>query len=99
MSEYIPSPIDTSDIDLPPELERLAESIASNVHEVWASGRMAQGWTYGPQRDDKLKTHSCLVPYSELTEDEKDYDRATSRETLRLILKLGFRILPPDDAE
>lgn len=93
--KYIPRPIDTSDVQLPPELEPLAEQIARNVHEVWAKGRLDDGWTYGPERSESLRTHSCLVPYDELTEEEKDYDRSTSRETIRLILKLGFRIEPP----
>jgi len=93
--KYTPSPIDTSEVKLPDALEQLAERIAENVHEVWAEGRMAEGWTYGPERNDKLKTHRCLVPYDELSEEEKAYDRATSRETIKLILKLGFKIVPP----
>jgi hypothetical protein len=53
---------------------------------------MAEGWQYGPVRDDQLKTHPGLVPYDELSESEKDYDRQTSMETLRLITSLGFEI-------
>ncbi len=92
MKEYIPHPIDTSGVELPPELQALAEEIARNVHEVWSASRIAEGWTYGPRRDDRAKTHPCLVPYEELSESEKDYDRATSAETLKLIVKLGFDI-------
>lgn len=92
MKEYIPRPIDTSGVELPPELQALAEEIARNVHEVWSASRIAEGWTYGPRRDDRAKTHPCLVPYEELSENEKDYDRATSAETLKLIVKLGFDI-------
>lgn len=89
---YVPQPIDTSDIQLPEELEALVEKMAKNVHEVWAETRIKQGWTYGPERDDKLKKHPCLIPYEELPEEEKEYDRGTSVGTLKLILKLGFRI-------
>lgn len=92
MKTYTPNPIDTSDVKLPAELEELAEKIAENVHEVWSAGRIADGWTFGGQRDDANKNHPCLVPYSELTEAEKDYDRRTSQETVKLILKLGFDI-------
>ena len=92
MKEYIPHPIDTSGVELPPELQALAEEIARNVHEVWSASRIAEGWTYGPRRDDRAKTHPCLVPYEELSESEKGYDRATSAETLKLIVKLGFDI-------
>lgn len=90
--EYTPVPADLKGIELPAELCELAEEIARNVHEVWSQNRLADGWTYGPERDDVKKTHPCLVPYDALTEEEKDYDRATSLETLKLIVKLGFKI-------
>lgn len=90
--KYIPQPIDTTDVKLPRELEKLVEQMSKNVHEVWAESRIKQGWTYGEQRNDELKTHPCLVPYEELPEEEKEYDRNTSIETLKLIMKLGFKI-------
>ena len=90
--EYIPQPIDTSDVKLPEDLELLVEQMSKNVHEVWAETRISQGWTYGEQRNDELKTHPCLVPYEDLPEEEKEYDRNTSIGTLKLILKLGFEI-------
>lgn len=89
---YVPQPMDTSDVRLPEELSELIEQMAKNVHEVWAQSRISQGWTYGPERDDVLKHHPCLVPYEELPEEEKAYDRDTSLETLKLITKLGFSI-------
>ena len=89
---YRPQPADTSEVGLPEELTLLAEQLAENVHEVWAAARMAQGWTLGPERDDLLKTHPCLVPYAELPESEKAFDRNTCLGTLRLIVKLGFDI-------
>lgn len=92
MKEYIPNPADTHDVNLPKELEPLIEKMAKNVHEVWSQKRMNEGWAYGPERDDVKKTHPCLVPYEELPESEREYDRATSQETLRLILKSGFEI-------
>lgn len=91
-NNYIPKPIDTKDVELPDALQALAEDIAKNVHEVWSAGRMKDGWTYGAERDDVLRKHPCLVPYEELSESEKEYDRNTSVETIKLILKLGFRI-------
>ena len=89
---YTPQPIDTSDVELPEELELLVEQMSKNVHDVWAETRIKQGWTYGEQRNDELKTHPCLVPYEELPEEEKEYDRNTSIGTLKLIMKLGFKI-------
>lgn len=89
---YIPNPIDTSDIELPEELLALTEKIAENVHENWSAGRIAEGWTYGEERDDKKKTTPCLIPYVELPEIEKEYDRVTALQSLKLIIALGYKI-------
>lgn len=89
---YIPTPINTSDIELSDELKQLTEQMARNVHDIWALGRLKDGWTHGPERNDALKKHPCLVDYDELPENEKEYDRNTAIETLKLILKLGWKI-------
>ena len=91
-NKYLPQPMDTSDIQLPVELNELLEKMARNVHEVWAKSRIDQGWVFGQERNDLKKTHPCLVPYEELPEIEKGYDRDTAQETLKLICKLGFKI-------
>lgn len=90
--KYVPQPIDTNDILLPEELDLLVEQMAKNVHEVWALSRINQGWKYGNTRDDIKKEHPCLIPYEELPEEEKAYDRDTALSTLKLIKKLGFNI-------
>lgn len=89
-------PIDTTDVILPEELLDLTELIASNVHSVWAVGRVAEGWTYGDVKNVEKKETPLLVPYDELPESEKDYDRHTALETLKLIIKLGYTIVGPD---
>ena len=89
---YKPEPKDTSGIELEPELSELTELIAENVHDLWAQSRIAEGWTYGEERNEKLRTTPCLVPYSELPESEKEYDRNTALGTLKLIKALGYRI-------
>ena len=89
---YNPKPINTDDIVLSDDLLELKEKIAENVHEVWAAGRIADGWTYGQVRDDGAKTTPCLVPYCDLPESEKEYDRNTAFQTLKLIIALGYRI-------
>lgn len=89
---YIQEPIDTSGIELPEEILDLCEKIAENTHDVWARGRIAEGWTYGGNRDDAKKETPCLVPYPELPESEKEYDRNTAMETLKLIVKMGYAI-------
>ena len=97
MKHYHPTPAETGGILLPEGLLALAEEMARNTHEVWAAGRLAEGWTWGPVRDDALKQHPCLVPYDELPEEEKDYDRRTSQETLRFILSFGYEIRCPGE--
>jgi ryanodine receptor 2 len=92
---YVPRPIDTGGVTLPPELERLADRLAEHVHDLWAQARLAEGWTYGPRRDDRAKTHPGLVPYADLTDREKAYDRRTALGTLKAILALGYKLGPP----
>jgi hypothetical protein len=96
MDYYHPRPIDTSTVCLSWEILGLLERLAENAHDVWARGRLAQGWTYGPVRDDTAKKHPCLVPYSDLPESEKEYDRQTALQTLKAIIALGYRIEPHD---
>lgn len=92
---WIPCPIDTSAVYLQEDLATLIERLAENVHDHWASQRIADGWTFGPDRDDAQKKHPDLVPYADLPESEKVYDRRVARETLKTILALGYRIEPP----
>lgn len=92
MKEYIPNPMDTSSVSLPEELLPLVEDLAKNVHEVFVQNRMKEGWKYGPVRDDAKKENPTMVPYEDLPESEKAYDRATSQETLKFILSKGFHI-------
>ena len=89
---YDPHPIDTAHIDLPADVAELTERLAENTHDVWARQRMKEGWTFGPKRDDAGKYHPGLVPYADLSETEKEYDRKTAVETLKMIVAMGYRI-------
>ena len=91
-NQYIPAPVDTTNVQLPEELMALAEAISKNVHEVWAQNRMNEGWTFGPVRDDEKRQTPCLVPYEQLSEEEKAYDRNTALATLKFIVSQGFEI-------
>ena len=90
--DYDPQPIKVEDIVLDADLEDLTEAIAENAHDIWARARMDEGWTYGPVRDDTRKLHPDLVPYSQLPDSEKEYDRIMAMNTLRLVRRLGFDI-------
>ena len=94
---YNPQPINVEDIDLDTNLEELTEAIAENAHDIWARARMDEGWTYGPVRNDELKQHPDLIPYSQLPDSEKEYDRLMAMNTLRLVRRLGFNIINSKD--
>ena len=89
---YRPAPIETSSVPLPPGLEALTERLAENAHDIWAAQRLADGWTFGPKRDDAAKKHPCLIPYADLPDSEKAYDRQAAMGTLKAMLALGYRI-------
>ncbi len=93
MQEYIPRPVDTSDVEVSDEILEIAELMARNTHEIWSKGRMDEGWVYGEKQDREQKTHPSLVPYDELSEEEKDFDRRTSLGALKFLLKMGFKII------
>ena len=89
---YTPKPINTDGVVLSDDLLALTEKIAENVHDVWAQNRIEQGWIYGENSDDNFKTSPCLLPYSELPDNEKIYDRETALSTLKLSVALGYKI-------
>lgn len=92
---YTPNPIDTSHVELSEEILELTELLARNTHEVYVQQRLSEGWTYGPRRDDETKQNPTLVPYEDLPEEEKEYDRRTALETLKALLALGYRVARP----
>lgn len=75
------------------EIAGLTEKLAENVHEIWMAGRIAEGWTYGEHIDEAAKKTPLLVPYSQLPESEKEYDRRTALGTLKMIQESGFKIV------
>ena len=89
---YEPTPINTDGVALPSELADLAECLAEHNHDVWARQRIRDGWTYGPARDDSAKTHPDLVPYGDLPEGEKEYDRKTAAELIKAVIVLGWEV-------
>lgn len=97
-SAYKPQPVDTSKIELGEDLRAKLEALARNNHEVWSQARAAEGWKYGPERNDARKEHPGLVPYEQLTEAEKEIDRGTVVQTLKAAAALGFEIRRGVDA-
>lgn len=91
--KYVPNPINVDDVVLPKEVENLTEYIAENAHEEWARGKFKEGWVYGPKRDKEKKQSFDLIPYCELLDSEKEYDRKMAMNTLRVLYKLGYKII------
>lgn len=89
---YHPAPIPTAHVTLSPELHALTERLAKHAHDLWAAQRIKDGWIFGPKRDDTAKHHPCIIPYADLPESEKEYDRNAALGTLKAILALGYRI-------
>jgi ryanodine receptor 2 len=90
--DYIPNPIDTENVILPQEIERLIEVLSRNTHEIWSKERLENGWSYGIERNDLLKQTPLLVPYDELPETEKEYDRKITESILKALFKLRFEV-------
>lgn len=90
--EYLPQPIDTTEVVIPAELAGLTEQLAAHAHDIWAEQRLRDGWVWGPKRDDQARHHPCLIPYDALPESEKVYDRRAAMETIKAILALGYRV-------
>ncbi len=99
MKNYNPQPIDLSDVTIHDDLDELQEAIAENAHEIWAQNRQAEGWSFGPQRDDAFKQTPDMVPYNQLPDSEKQYDREMAMQTIKLLHKLGYDIIKREDTD
>lgn len=91
-TDYKPKPIPTEHVALSGEILELVELLAENAHDIWASERLQDGWTFGPERDDTNHRHPCLVAYARLSERDRDYDRTMVIGSIKAILALGFTI-------
>ncbi len=98
-NKFDPKPINLNDVPLTNDLLDLKEAIAENAHNVWGAARINEGWTYGPVRNDDLKQNPDLVPYSDLPDSEKQYDRDLAMETIKLVKKIGFDLIKRNDSD
>lgn len=90
--QYIPKPINVDDVLLSNDVAALTEYIAENAHEEWAKQRLKEGWTFAPKTNKKRKQSFDLVPYCELLDKEKEYDRKMAMNTLKVLYKFGINI-------
>lgn len=96
-TNYTPEPVNTDDVKLTPELLELTEQLAKNTHDNWAKMRMDEGWQWGEERNDKKKLHPSLIPYEELSDSEKEYDRKTAMEAIKYIVATGCTVTCSDN--
>ncbi|XP_037606362.1 ryanodine receptor 3 isoform X4 [Sebastes umbrosus] len=92
-ASFIPTPVDTSQIVLPPHLDNVRDKLAENIHELWGMNKIELGWTYGKVRDDNKRQHPCLVDFGKLPETERNYNVQMSSETLKTLLALGCHVV------
>lgn len=46
----------------------------SAQHDAWSQDKLNNGWQWGPVKNPEYKEHPCLVPYSELPEEDRRKD-------------------------
>ncbi|XP_050990012.1 ryanodine receptor 3 isoform X2 [Labeo rohita] len=92
-TSFIPKPVDTSQIVMPPHLEKVRDRLAENIHELWGMNKIELGWSYGKIREDNKRQHPCLVDFSKLPETERNYNLQMSTETLKTLLALGCHVV------
>jgi class 3 adenylate cyclase/tetratricopeptide (TPR) repeat protein len=92
---YVPQSPDLTTVAVPKDLIDLVEQLAEITHDNWVRQRLADGWVHGKHRNDLLKEHPCIVPYEDLPESEKEYDRKISLGVVQGMLALGYRVETP----
>ena len=69
------------------------EALAEAAHKVWMDGKLRDGWKYGLVTDKEKKMHSCLVPYGELSEADKESDRDMVRGIPAILEAAGYGMI------
>jgi hypothetical protein len=69
------------------------EVLAEAEHNGWMEQKFDEGYRYGAIRDDAKKIHPALVPYSALSEEDKDKDRNAVGEYPEIVKMAGYKIV------
>ena len=72
--------------------KEIVEYLAKREHDDWVDERIASGWTYGEVKDTEKKVSPYIVPYEDLTEEIKDYDRDAIRNIPKLAYMIGMAV-------
>ncbi|MFI9489038.1 RyR domain-containing protein [Promicromonospora sp. NPDC052451] len=76
--------------------EPVVDARAVDEHDRWTAEKVAAGWTYGPQRDDARRLHPDLRPWDELSEADREKDRAAIRAIPVILADFGLHVVPLD---
>jgi hypothetical protein len=79
--------------DKPRQVEFTAaevEELARLEHERWWAEKRAAGYVFGPSKSDKAKTHPCMVPWDQLSGEEREKDRQVVRAVPGRMAAAGF---------
>jgi hypothetical protein len=68
------------------------EQLSQHEHVRWMNSKLADGWVYGPERDDENMIHDQIKPWAKLDEENRDKDRDAVRELPDILELAGFRI-------
>lgn len=96
--EFVPQPIDVSGVELSEGLQELSDFIAENAHNIWAEDKIRDnpGIRYAPLDEEGKEQPGCnhyLLPYSLLPDDDKKPDINMSQKTIKLLKRLGIRMV------
>jgi hypothetical protein len=70
------------------------ESLAEDEHEAWMLTQLAHGYRFGGTREEDRRIHPQMIPYEQLSENEKQKDRDVVREMGRLLESIGWGVVP-----
>lgn len=73
------------------------ELLSRMEHDRWWRDREADGWTLAPEKDVERKKSPYLIPWEELPEEIRGYDRDTVRGLPVFLAEAGFRIVRKRD--
>jgi hypothetical protein len=68
------------------------EQLADMEHRRWMAFYYVHGWVQANVRNDDAREHDCLIPYCQLSEELKGYDRDTVRGMGALCVAAGYAL-------
>jgi len=70
----------------------LLDLLARLEHDRWSREKIDAGWRYAPRREPQDRIHECLIPWDEMPDDLRQYDRQYVQNLPELLFKTGYAI-------